>query len=67
MGVSSSRSHYVDEVCEQIYKDYEDMMERNNERARRDISMAEQIARQEAERPYILSNQKYLGYNINPY
>ena len=77
MGASSSRSDYVDEICEQINKNYEDMIERNNENARKEISMAEQIVRQEAERPnirldniqrkYILSNQKSLGYNINPY
>ena len=77
MGASSSRYDYQDEICEQIRKDYEDMIERNNEKARKEISMAEQIVRQEAERPnimldniqrkFILSNQKSLGYNINPY
>ena len=77
MGASSSRYDYQDEICEQIRKDYEDMIERNNEKARKEISMAEQIVRQETERPnimldniqrkFILSNQKSLGYNINPY
>ena len=74
MGASSS---YEDEICEQINKNYEDLIERNNEYTRKRISMVQQIARQEAERPkiildniqrkFILSNQRSLGYNINPY
>ena len=78
MGISSSKSEYIDKVCEQIEREAEIRRERAREETNMIVSMAPQIIRQstnaflensrdDLDRKTILNYQRYLGYNLDPY